>query len=27
VWGNEIILSPGDLVRASGSAVVNLTRP
>jgi Cys-tRNA(Pro)/Cys-tRNA(Cys) deacylase len=27
VWGNEIILTPADLVRASGSAVVNLTRP
>jgi Cys-tRNA(Pro)/Cys-tRNA(Cys) deacylase len=27
VWGNEIILAPADLARASGAAVVNLTRP
>jgi len=27
VWGNEIVLTPADLVRASGATVVNLTRP
>lgn len=27
VWGNEIMITPSDLVRASNATVVNLTRP